>query len=95
MYSFFPLSTFFFLLDSHCIFFQPAIKLLDFFRNLAAGDLQITRDGRSDAEAGGFNMFSTSRTQDISKTMRDLKPLKSEDVELWVKYWDAAGLFNE
>jgi hypothetical protein len=27
--------------------------------------------------------------------MRDLKPLGSEDVELWIKYWDAAGLFNE
>ena len=92
MYSF--LSTFF-LRDSYSIFVQPAIKLLDFFRNLSAGDLQITTEGRLDAEAGGFAMFSTSRTQDMSKTMRDLKPIGSKDVELWVKYWDAAGLFND
>ena len=93
MYSF--LCLLFFLLDSHCIFVQPAIKLLDFFRNLSAGDLQVTTDGRLDAEAGGLTTFSTTRTQDMSKTMRDLKPLGSKDVELWVKYWDAAGLFND
>ena len=45
---------YFFLRDSHCIFVQPAIKLLDFFRNLSAGDLQVTTDGRLDAEAGGY-----------------------------------------
>ena len=78
-----------------CILFvQPAIKLVDFFRHLSDRDLQITRDGRLDAEVGGFTLFSSSRTQDMSKTMRDLKPLGSEDVELWVKYWDEVGLFD-
>jgi thioester reductase-like protein len=73
----------------------PALKLLDFFRSLSAGDLQVTTDGRLNAEAGGLTTFSTSKIQDISKTMRDLKPLGSEDVEGWVKYWDAKGLFND
>ena len=77
------------------IFLQPALKLLDFFRNLSAGDLQVTADDRLSAEAGGLNTFSTSKTQNISKTIRDLKPLASEDVEGWVKYWDAAGLFDD
>ena len=93
MYSF--LCLLFFLRDSNCIFVQPAIKLLDFFQNMSAGDLQVTTDGQLGAEAGGLTTFSTSRTQDISKSMRDLKRLGSEDVELWVKYWDAAGSFND
>ena len=92
IYLFIPFSAF--LCDSHCGFVQPALKLLDFFRNLSAGDLQVTTDGRLDAEAGGLTTFSTSKIRDISKTMRDLKPLGSEDVEGWVKYWDAKGLFN-
>lgn len=72
--------------------FQPAVKLLDFFRQLSAGDLKVTLDGLLDSEAGGLTNFSTCKTQDISKTMRELKPLVSEDVERWVKYWDSTGL---
>ena len=77
------------------IFAQPAVKLLDFFRQMSVGNLKVTSDSRLDAEAGGLTKFSTSKTQDISKAMRDLKPLVSEDIERWVKYWDAAGLFND
>ncbi|KAF8816011.1 putative aminoadipate reductase [Phlegmacium glaucopus] len=73
----------------------PAVKLLDFFRQMSVGDLQVTSDGRLNAEAGGLTNFSTSKTQDISKAMRDLKPLVSKDIEQWVKYWDATGLFND
>ena len=76
-------------------FVQPALKLLDFFRNLSAGDLQVTADNRLSAEAGGLTTFLTFKTQNISKTMRDLKPLGSKDVEGWMKYWDANGLFND
>ena len=75
-------------------FVQPALKLLDFFRKLVAGDLQLKTDGRLDVEIGGLPTFSISKAQDISKTVRDLKPLGCEDVERWVKYWDAMGLFN-
>lgn len=61
---------------------------------MSAGDRKITSSSRSDAEAGGLANFSTCKMQDISKAMRDLKPLVSEDVERWVKYWDSMGLFN-
>ena len=82
-----------FLYDSHW-FVQPALKLLSLFRKFSAGDLQLTKEGRLDAEVGGLPTCSISKTQDISKTMRDLKPLGSEDVEKWVEYWDAMGLFE-
>jgi len=74
---------------------KPAVKLFDFFRRFVAGDSQITSDGRWDSEAGGLAQFSTRKMQEISKSMRDLKPLVAEDVQRWVKYWDAAGLFND
>ena len=61
---------------------------------MSAGDLEVTSNGRLDAEAGGWPSFCTSKMQGISKAMRDLKPLVSEDIERWVKYWDASGLFN-
>jgi hypothetical protein len=61
---------------------------------MSAGDSKVTSDCRLDTEAGGLTNFSTSKMQDISKTMRDLEPLASEDIARWVKYWDAAGLFK-
>ena len=76
------------------LFVHPAIKLVDFFRHLSNCDLQVTRDGRLDVEVTDVTFFSSSRTQDMSKTMRELKPLGSEDIELWVKYWDEVGLFD-
>jgi len=73
----------------------PAIKLLDFFRQISTGDLQVATNGQLDAEAGGSAKFSTLKTREISKAMRELKPLGSEEIKRWVKYWDGAGLFND
>jgi len=72
----------------------PAVKLLDFFRQMSAGDLKVTSDGRLDTEAGGLTRFSTCKTQNIGKTMRDLERLTTKDIERWVKYWDSTCLFN-
>ena len=73
---------------------QPGVKLLDFFRQMSEGDLKVGSEGQLDTEAGGLTNFSTSKIQHISKAMRDLEPLFPEDIERWVKYWDAAGLFT-
>ena len=70
------------------------MKLLDFFRQMSEGELKVTSEGKLDTEAGGLTNFSTSKIQNISKAMRDLEPLVSEDIERWVKYWDSKGLFN-
>ena len=80
---------------SHCDFVQPGLKLLNFFRQMLDGQLKVMSEGHLDTtEAEGLPKFSTSKIQNISKTMRDLEPLVPEDVERWVKYWDATGLFN-
>jgi len=71
----------------------PGVKLLDFFREMSEGDLKVATEGQLDTEAGGLTNFSTSKIQSISKAMRDLESLVPEDIERWVKYWDAAGLF--
>ena len=47
---------------------------------MSTGDLTITTDGRFDAEAGGLATFSTCKTKIISKAMRELKPLGSEEI---------------
>ena len=61
---------------------------------MSEGDLKVTSEGQLDTEAGGLTNFSTYKIQSISKAMRDLEPLVPEDIERWVKYWDATGLFN-
>ena len=75
-------------------FAQPGVKLLDFFQQMSEGDLKVALQGQLDTEAGGLTNFSTSKIQNISKAMRDLEPIVPEDIERWVKYWDARGLFN-
>ncbi|KAJ6472842.1 putative aminoadipate reductase [Mycena vitilis] len=51
----------------------PAIKLLDFFKAVAAG--------RGNLE------FSTLKAQATSESMKLLKPLTKEDAKRWMKYW--------
>ena len=60
---------------------------------MSEGDSKVTSEGRLDTEAGGLTNFSTFKIQNISKAMKDLEPLVPEDIERWVKYWDASGLF--
>ncbi|KAG6828273.1 putative NRPS-like protein biosynthetic cluster [Tricholoma furcatifolium] len=66
----------------------PAIKLLEFFRSVSEGTGQ-TR------EAGGIPLFSTDKMLEVCcKTMSDIKPLRVEDVILWVMYWKEVGFLN-
>jgi hypothetical protein len=56
-------------------FTQPAVKLLDFFRQMSEGDFKVVAsEGQLDtaAEAGGLTNFSTSKIRNISKTVREL-----------------------
>ncbi|KAH7913622.1 putative aminoadipate reductase [Hygrophoropsis aurantiaca] len=71
----------------------PAIKLLAFMRALAAADTSIRGSGQRNAEAGGFTPFATEKARAVSPTMRELKPLTSEEAERWVQYWTDVGMF--
>ncbi|KAF8835574.1 putative aminoadipate reductase [Paxillus ammoniavirescens] len=73
----------------------PAIKLLNFMRSLAQGDIATRQSDRSDAEAVGFTELATDVARAVSKTMRNLEPLSSSDVERWVDYWESVGMFSD
>ncbi|KAJ7509627.1 putative aminoadipate reductase [Mycena galericulata] len=51
----------------------PAIKLLDFFTAVSAGQ--------------GNTEFSTVRAQELSDFMKFLEPLSAEDARRWMQYW--------
>jgi hypothetical protein len=73
---------------------QPAIKLLEFFRATANADEALRSGQLLGKESGGMADFSTKSAQSVSQTMRELPSIGAEHVDMWVKYWKSAGLFN-
>ena len=74
----------------------PGLKLLPFYRPLAAGDSALRAIDPSEAaerEALGFVRIVTDKMQILSPTLRDLAPLKSDDPARWISYWHSKGLF--
>ncbi|TFK33797.1 hypothetical protein BDQ12DRAFT_715644 [Crucibulum laeve] len=72
----------------------PAIKLIDFFREMGAADHDILKEGRIDSESGGLANLRTDKTQNISCTLRELPPLGAEDAQRWITYWKNVGFFE-
>ncbi|KAJ3537775.1 hypothetical protein NM688_g6625 [Phlebia brevispora] len=70
----------------------PAIKLLDFFRTLAA--VGQSRIPSANIEAGGTPPFSTIKLQCFSSTVRDLEPLDEEYPRLWIDFWASKNFIN-
>ncbi|KAF8192961.1 putative aminoadipate reductase [Pholiota molesta] len=50
----------------------PAIKLLDFFRSISGMDAILRQKAKEDVETGGLAMFSTTKVQSVSPTMKSL-----------------------
>ncbi|KAF9479408.1 acetyl-CoA synthetase-like protein [Pholiota conissans] len=69
----------------------PAIKLHDFFEALGKGKLDTSSPN---AQAFGVAEFATAKMQSINKSMTTLAPLNQDDVDKWIAYWVAAGLFD-
>ena len=70
-------------------FYQPAVKLLDFFRSFnseASGDIA--------SEAGGFATFATDELLKQSGAAYNLKPLGPEHVQAWLRYWNKQAFLN-
>lgn len=72
---------------------QPSIKLLEFFRGIAAADKVMRKSGRTDLE-GGMASLSTLKSQAASETMADVQPMGVEDSQRWVDYWISKGFFD-
>ena len=44
--------------------------------------------------SGGKNMtIATAKAQNLSPTLRGVKPLGKEDAAKWIRYWEKNGLF--
>lgn len=74
----------------------PGLKLLAFYRPLAAGDSALRAIDANEAaqrEALGFVKIGTDKMQMLSPTLRDLPPLKSDEPARWISYWHSKGLF--
>lgn len=72
---------------------QPALKLLELFRGMAAADAAMRASGRTDLE-GGMAALATSKAQAASRTMAAVQPLGAEDAQRWVDYWISQGFFD-
>ncbi|KAK2461112.1 hypothetical protein APHAL10511_006891 [Amanita phalloides] len=68
---------------------MPAIKLLEFFRLMVQGEQAI----RSVKEAAGMATLSTSKIQQISQTMANMKEIGEVEADAWVGYWISKGAF--
>ncbi|GBE84591.1 acetyl-CoA synthetase-like protein [Sparassis crispa] len=61
---------------------MPAIKLLEFFRSLAAGQAS-----KASSLGADDPVFDTSKAQSASATMARLGALGKAEVHAWVKFW--------
>ncbi|KAG6888349.1 hypothetical protein C0995_009042 [Termitomyces sp. Mi166 len=65
----------------------PAVKLLEFFRAISKADHAIAEAGRHEVESGGLAKFATIKAQNLSQSLREVQPIATEDMSLWVGYW--------
>ena len=60
------------------VFRQPGVKLLEFYRGVSSGH--------------GLGSFATGKMEEVSETLREVKPLGQHDSDAWVQYWRESGL---
>lgn len=75
----------------------PGLKLLSFFRSLAAGDSTLRELPEAEAmerEALGLVKLATDKLRILSPTTNDMPTLSKEDPALWISYWRSKGLFD-
>ena len=71
---------------------QPAIKLLEFYRDMARHE-EVTQSETQVGEAGMVD-FSTAKAQRVSKSVAHMQLLGDLDARAWVNYWSSKGLFS-
>lgn len=69
---------------------QPAIRLLEFFRELAQ-----SIDGNPTAvPLGPIPQFQTKKMEKVSPVVANATQLTSEDARRWVRCWISSGFIN-
>jgi len=84
-----------------CIFdktTQPGLKLIGFYKRIADYSVYSRPvnllESDADFHIGGLPHFETFKIRQLSLTVKELEPVKYQDVEQWVKYWLNAGFFD-
>ena len=74
---------------AHMLTVNPAAKLLDFYSTLAAPTTITTTATISEATTDRplAVKFESEKTARLSKTMRNLEPLREEDMRKWIDEW--------
>jgi hypothetical protein len=57
-------------------------------------DAILRQKGKEDVETGGLAMFSTTKVQSVSSTMKSLPAIGQTDAQRWIKYWMISGSFD-
>ncbi|GJE90357.1 acetyl-CoA synthetase-like protein [Phanerochaete sordida] len=69
----------------------PALKLLAFFRELAAGEQRAAAAEGHALEAGGLPVFATGKMQECSAALREAPAVGDAHAKAWVEYWRTSG----
>lgn len=93
--------------DTSHIVRVPALKLLPFYRQLAASDAALRESKpkseseseseettHAELEAAGFVRIATDKMQALSPTLRNLDPMDGDHPKRWIAYWHSRGLFD-
>lgn len=73
---------------------QPVIKILRFLQRKDSDELSVGAPTNSDTGSySKVESFSTDTARKTSKTLRDMAPLTSTDIERWISFWQLKGLF--
>lgn len=77
------------------LFPKPAIKLLEFFRAMAANDEELAQmqGNGSGFEVGGVAELCTTNAQCVSDAVLKMQPVGKTEAHAWVRYWISKGLF--
>ncbi|KAF9445951.1 putative aminoadipate reductase [Macrolepiota fuliginosa MF-IS2] len=70
---------------------MPAIKIIDFFQEMAKADQIYRSTGQTDVEFTGLATLETKNAPELSITMRTVTPLQVDNARSWVAYWREAG----
>ncbi|KAG8866989.1 hypothetical protein FRB97_003602, partial [Tulasnella sp. 331] len=74
---------------------NPALALLEFFKNMGASfKEEVVRHQDDEFEAGGFHPLSLTKSTGESHQLRSVRSFDDEDVQRWVQYWRNQGFLQ-
>lgn len=73
---------------------QPAVKLLEFFRQFSKANEVLSKCAGMGVESGGLPVFAVGKALAISRTLKNLQPIGRQDIDRWIRYWGGRGMLD-